>query len=538
MLSDDEATLFRLLSVFAGNFDWDDVAYMATLRRFNAHTAAIVLGSLVSKSLISAEVYGEKIVYRLSDTARNYAVHVLSGDAWAREAHFHHASLVLKALEQSSLEWSHIEESVWRSRYESRLGDLRKALNWCFGASGDTELGVQLAVAGIRLWNEHSSIFEQLFEVDRALAHCGQDPASIALRYRLEQSRAYNANFAKIDRNDEDKAWEVALSSAEASGDATHHLAALYGKAIALIYSGRNTDALELMDDFMKVAEANHDLASRLDGARVVALARIHLGEVAEAKASLEQLQRDLQQGIPPSKITRFQQERHASVQSKLALATWLTGDPDRATVLVDELLSEVSQIMGQAYIVWVVGLPMTLWNGQRAKFERYLGILDNSLATQSVAMWEPALRFYTATLRHLDGQSEALADMRLAIDALVDSEILMRTPMYAGVLAEALLREGKIADAEQAIERALSLEQTTNEHWCLPELLRVKAAVLMALGQEQCGGEALVAAGENAAAAGARFLEDRVKQDIAGESPRQWLDQRRPDAGPAAGAC
>ena len=91
---------------------------------------------------------------------------------FAQDAQRQHGQLVLAVFEKSEAEWAWVDNRVWRARYGARTGDLRKALDWCFSDEGDVSLGVNLAVSAIRLWNEQSSIYEQLCQVDRALNRC------------------------------------------------------------------------------------------------------------------------------------------------------------------------------------------------------------------------------------------------------------------------------------------------------------------------------------------------------------------------------
>jgi hypothetical protein len=42
-----------------------------------------------------------------------------------------------------------VDYRVWRARYGARTGDMRKALDWCFGDEGDATIGVELAISAI-----------------------------------------------------------------------------------------------------------------------------------------------------------------------------------------------------------------------------------------------------------------------------------------------------------------------------------------------------------------------------------------------------
>ena len=104
---------------------------------------------------------------------------------------------------------------------------------------------------------------------------------------------------------------------------------------------------------------------------------------------------------------------------------------------------------------------------------------------------------------------------MRSAIYELVGDGFLVRTPMYLGVLAEALLEEGRSAEADGAIEFALALQRESTESWCLPELLRVKARVMAVDGERDLSLTLLGRARASALTIGARTLEARIVGDM-----------------------
>jgi predicted ATPase/DNA-binding winged helix-turn-helix (wHTH) protein len=519
LLSTEESTIFRLTSVFTGYFESADVAYMARLVRYDPFQTAIALGGLVAKSLLYAEIRGGQLGYRLLESARCYAAEALLGDPFAREAQHLHAQLTLAALEKSEVEWAWVKSRVWRQRNEARIGDLRQALDWCFSAEGDPSLGVDLAISAIRLWNEQSSIFEQLFQVSRALQSCSSIPDAPLQKATLAQSRAYSMTLARRPRAETDDAWNTALNFADLSGHLSRHLSVMFGKAVFLIYSGRNDQAVSLLDEFMRIAARAGDRASLHDGERLGALAEMHLGRLAEVRATLERLAEDLVQGVPPSRTMRYQEERYVSIHTTLAFSTWLTGQPERALGMADEMvvkLGSIDQLMAQSNVLSLVAIPLALWSGHIDPLERYVTILRNNLDRENIRMWEPVHRFYASVIRHARGDLDAVDEMRLAIEELIHDMILMRTPMYLGVLAEALLEVGRTGDADEALELALKLQRESKENWCLPELLRIRAQILAAFGQRDHANATLASARENALVIGARSLEVRILNDMA----------------------
>jgi predicted ATPase/DNA-binding winged helix-turn-helix (wHTH) protein len=519
LLSAQESTIFRLLSVFAGSFEWIDVAGMARLMQYDPYQTTVALGGLVAKSMLSAEIDGEQLRYRLLENARCFAAERLLQDPFAQDAQRQHGQLVLAAFENSEAEWAWVDNRVWRARYGARTGDLRKALDWCFSDEGDVSLGVNLAVSAIRLWNEQSSIYEQLCQVDRALNRCASTAVAPWQKATLAISRAWSMTLARQLDAETDEAWNSALNFAELSGDVGRYLSAMFGQAVFFICTGQNERAVSLLEEFSLIAAKVGDQASLLDAERLGALAEMHLGKLADVCTKLERLAEDLAHGMPPSRIARYQEERYVSIHSTLAFSTWLTGRPARALAMAEEMVlktGQIGQLMGQSNILALVAMPLALWSGQIDALERYSTILRGNLDRENIALWEPVHRFYASGGRHARGDLNAVDDMRSAVDDLVRDGFLVRTPMYLGVLAEALLESDRFADADEAVELAFTLQRESKENWCLPELLRVKAQTMAALGERDHARAMLGGARENALAIGARSLELRIVNDMA----------------------
>lgn len=407
---------------------------------------------------------------------------------------------------------------MWRKRYEGRVGDLRKALDWCFGENGDPAMGIDLAIAAVRFWNEQSPVFEQLFQVGRALDRCMAIKGSELRQARLAESRGYTMTLARKPRLETEATWNTALNCAELSGDAGRLLSVMLGKAVFLIYCGRNAECMKSLDRFLTLARNEGDRGSLHDGERLATLANMHLGNLLQVRVALKRLAEDLAHGVPPSRTVRYQNERTVSINSRLAFLTWLTGDRERGLAMTEEVifhLQTFDQPRAQSYVLAIVALPLALWSGQMPLLKRYLAILTKNLERENITLWEPAHRFFSAYVRHSEGDTQAIAVMRSAIKALIDDEILMRTPMYQGVLAEALLGIGKTIDAENALREAENLQVQTQEAWCLPELLRIKARILRQLGQHRAAHDVIAEARMRAELSGARSFEGRILEDM-----------------------
>jgi predicted ATPase len=519
LLSTEESTIFRLLSVFAGSFEWTDVACMARLVQYDPYQTTMALGGLLAKSLLSAEIDGEQLRYRLLESTRSYALEKLLQDHLAQDAQRQHAQLLLSVFEKSEAEWVRVDCRVWRERYEARIGDLRKALDWSFSDGGDASLGIDLVISAIRFWDEQSSIFEQLFQVERALNHSASMVDAPRRKATLASSRAWCMTFARKLDDETDDAWSTALNFADSNGDVGQRLLVMCGRAHFLIGKGRHEQAVSLLEDVCRIAGQSGDRASLFDGERLLALAEMHLGKLLEVRAKLERLVEDLAHGLPPSSITRYQEQRYVSIYTTLAFSVWLTGRPEHALAMAEEIVlmtGRIDQLMGQSHMLVSAAMPLALWSGKIDALERYSTIFRRNLDRENIALWEPVHRFYASVVRHARGDLNAVDGMRSAVDELVRDRFLVRTPMYLGVLAEALLEGGRSAGADEALEFAFTLQRQSKEMWCLPELLRLKANTMAALGERDHARAIRGRAREKAITIGARSLELRIVNDMA----------------------
>jgi len=519
LLSPQEATLFRLLSVFTGSFEWNDVNSMARLVHFEPYQTTVALGALVSKSLLSAEIDGDQLRYRLLESAKNYAVEKLREDDFARDANISHAQLMLASFRQAEAEWATADNGLWHARYGMRIGDLRKALDWCFSDGGDASLGIDLAVSAIRFWDEQSSIFEQLFQIERAMTHCTSVADASEQMAALATSRAWAMTYARRLHAETDDAWSTALRLSEIAGKISRQLSAIWGYAHFFIWTGRLEAAFGLMETFAELADKISDRASIRDGRSLRALVKLHLGKLLDAQTTFITLSADFSGGMQASRIARYLSQSYVYIYAPLAFSRWLTGEPQWALASAEEMIlrtGQRGQIIGQCIVLIFVGLPLAFLSGRIDLLERYAIILRGILDRENIATFEPVHRFFSSIIRHLRGDGTAIDDMRSIVEGDIRDRFMVRAPLHLGVLAEALLGVGRCDDASEVLERALELQRETKEGWCLPELLRVKALIMTALGKIEDATALFERAREAAVAIGARTLELRIVNDFA----------------------
>src|SRR4029450_200885 len=139
---------------------------------------------------------------------------------------------------------------------------------------------------------------------------------------------------------------------------------------------------------------------------------------------------------------------------------------------------------VSQSNALGLAALPVALETGNLDALESFTERLRRNLERERISRWVPVERYFSACLRDLRGDPRAVDDIRAAIDELIECRFLMRIGSYLAVLARALLRQGKVEEAREAIARALDYEERQGERWCRPELQRVDASVLFYAGE------------------------------------------------------
>ncbi len=97
--------------------------------------------------MVAARPIGAMMRYRLLDTTRAYALELSVDQAERTELSARHAAYYRRWLEQTGNEWSSLSTGMERAPHFAAVNNVRAALEWCFGESGDTSIGVGLAVA-------------------------------------------------------------------------------------------------------------------------------------------------------------------------------------------------------------------------------------------------------------------------------------------------------------------------------------------------------------------------------------------------------
>lgn len=461
LLSPDERRVLRHCAVFVGPFTLE-AALAVVGPVVGTNPAASVVGSvlgLVSKSLLWADTQGPDARFVLLGITRAYAIERLAEDPERHCLARRHALHTLDLLDECERAWDTLDHGAWLACASHVVGNLRAALDWAFGPSGEPALGVRLvaapAVLGSTLLGERELARHVRMALAAIEAGAAADPL---LGARLHAAVAGAAA--------DPAPYERAVAHAEAGGRPQALAEALYVAAARCQAAGLYRSAHEHALRMAQVA-AQAGLARALAVARRLPAASLHmLGEHDEAlqlAAKPPRARSPLRLAAPVAP-----EVEHAMLAARIR---WLQGEGRAAAALAREGLELAGRDGAPASLAWALALgalPVALWRGDDNWGRELAGLLEDHAGRHALAYWSEWTRLYRQVLVARASRVDALGCPAWRVDAVQGDHL-------------ATFLEG--AAVEAAGQRCARGEVG----WCAAEVWRASGARLL-LGH---GGEA-----------------------------------------------
>jgi predicted ATPase/DNA-binding winged helix-turn-helix (wHTH) protein len=487
LLSASERVLMRRLSVFSGAFSLASACAIGTDDVVDRAGVVQDLAHLVAKSLVAAGARHSDVEYRLLDTTRAYCLGCLQASGEDQAVLRRHAEHVCAVLEGAATEWAARPARAWGDAYSPFLGDLRGALAWTGQDAAQRLLRIRLTVAGTLLWN-HLSLTDEC-RAHVALAVGELDAAGFtggATEMQLQWSLAGAAMFTRGLIPEVRGALQRGMDIAVRIGDADHRLRCLRMIGVYELFAGQYDAAIRTLEHFVAVA-AVEDSAAVPEGESHLGAGEFLVGRLHIARQRLERLYTHAVQDVNDARFMRFLYARNIDVGNVLSNVQWLMGDCDAgaltAAANVDYALAARHELSLSNALAFA--LPVFFLSGRHEESRRYLAMLDEQVMRNGIVTWRPLVLFYRGALASApdDTPAAGIGDLQHAVAALRAIHHLVRMPFYLAVLADALARCGRLAEADTTIQAALDCAHAQNEQWCLPEVWRIHAAILVAAG-------------------------------------------------------
>jgi predicted ATPase/DNA-binding winged helix-turn-helix (wHTH) protein len=467
LLSGAERVILRRIAVFPGGFDLASACAVAADGDVSVADMLEGISSLGAKSLITADVTGEHVLFRMLDTTRTYALEKLEACNETARIRRRHAELCCADLDANQSPAA----ADQMADHGRKIDDVRAALDWCFSPDGDASLGVKLTVASTPLWFQFAVMEEYRGRLERALQAIEADPApNAALEMKLNVMLGHALIHTKGPIPSMG-AFGAALEIADLLGDAVIRWQALWGLGMAHIARGDYRSALEIAE---RAHLASIDLGEprAIMGDTLIASADHVAGNQATARDHAE---RALSRAIrikPALRKSVFRFDHRVGARVVLCRILWVQGFPDRAVRTAHDGVSDGQSADHALYVCIALygACAILLWTGDVPGARRLIAALLDHSARHSLDYWHVWGRCFDAALelRHGDTAERLRRRRELLRDPLISSLHLDTL----GTLSEQLVEAETFARAG-----------TGRAGWCAAEILRAKGEMILREG-------------------------------------------------------
>jgi predicted ATPase len=482
LLTAFEQTILCRLSLFVGTFSLDAARAIAADGDLDEARVVHAMGSLVAKSLASAEKAGGATTrYRLLDTTRAYVNEKLVESGEMDAAARRHAIYFCEFLEAANTADSAHRKTHGLMECVEQLGDVRAALDWTFSDHGDPSAGTALVAASVPLFLELSLLNECQRWTERALAAIDSASRGSRREMELQASLGLSSMFTTGNREEVRSALTRGLELAESLDEPYHQLRLLGGLNIFLTQSGDFRGALKLAQQSEVVARTLADPAATALADCMLGVAHHLIGNQASARTHCETA---VVRAIASRRINMIQFGCDHRIRARVALARtlWLQGYPDQAVRVARQTIHEAEEFRHPVTLclALMVTSSVFIWSGDWTTAETIIERLVAHTARHSLGPYQAVGLGFTGKL--LIKRGDAQGGIRLlgdCLDEVRDTRYYILTPIFASTMAEGLAALGQVKEALAAIDHALASVAESGGSNRMPEILRIKGHLL-----------------------------------------------------------
>jgi predicted ATPase/DNA-binding winged helix-turn-helix (wHTH) protein len=529
LLSSLERVVLRRLAAFIGHFTLEAARAVVPSPAIDQVLVLGAIDSLVARSMVATYRVGSTMRYRLLDTTRAYALEISVDDDELANLTARHATYYRRWLEQAGAEWPTLSNAAERAPYLADLGNVRSALEWCFGVNGNAEIGVGLASAAAPFFLAMSLLSECHRWSERAIlalddtTRGGRD--EMHLQANLGMSLMFTRGMSEAART----ALNRGLAIAEERGDALNQLQLLGPLHMfhfrigdfktALHYATRSSAVSGIIGDPAAVGLAHTLLGIPLH----------FTGELGRARIELEAA---LHHG-PGSQRTNMTYLGFDNIAGgALARTLWLQGHPaqalERARQAVQDAAGMDHPVTLSIALIWAVSV--FLWTGDLDSAQEHADWFMSHAESHSLEPYLALGRGYRGELAVRRGDAKVgVESLQGCLADLHAARYEVLTTGFKIALVQGLAATGRFAEGVALVNETIRLVEANGDVSYLPELVRVKGSLLLSMPQpdrneaETCFERSL----ELSRRQGARAWELRTGIDLAA----LLASQRRPEA-------
>jgi predicted ATPase len=528
LLSPKERLVFDRLAVFVGPFSVDAASQVVADAQIDQLAAVAALDELAAKGLVAVDHSEAVHAYRLLEMTRAYARErlALHGQAQMHAVAFRHAAYYTELLGQLGTTPDEVFDRS--ARLANQLGNIRSALEWSFGPQGDAGLALPLAAASASLFLHFSLMVECRTWCVRATELLELGYFGTPVEMELQAALGLVLMFTRGNSGAAETALLRAMEIATALGDTCSQLRLLGRLQIFYERIGDFASSLAWAEQAIGVGDAIGEPEAIAVAASLAGVSHHLLGDQLLARRELE---KSLKYSQPPrrSHSVHYGFDHRNRTGLALARTLWLQGFPDQARQWAQRVESEAAALDHPVThciaLVWTLGIY--IWTGDLDKANASLATFSKIAEANMLAPYmAAALGMRGAIAIRARQPDEAIDWLQESLARLHGMRYELLTTTFEIALAEGLILNSRHAEAGRLVEGTIEHCRNSGDAFAMPELLRIKASILKALG----GGDttpAQVVLEESLALSrqqGARAWELRAAMDLA----RLWLEQGR----------
>ena len=487
LLSETEQRVLSRLSVFVGAFTLEAAQAVATEADTNAEQVAEMLANLVAKSLVSTQARDASVRYWLLDTTRMYASVKLAESGEADMLARRHAQHFVRCVTDDNGAELLMDLSASPTNAE-QLGNIRAALEWSLSQRGDHLIGCNLVVAVVPLLLRLSLLAECHSLSERAIALLPDTVKETERELALLEAQAISAMFTLGNDRSVRANIQRGLDLASVLRAHPRQLQLLAGLNIFLTRIGDFQGAL-------RVAEESAVLAQTLADPAAAMMADWMLGVVHHLIGDQHAAQLHCESGFAPEAALRrvnkpfFGYDHRIRALVALARTLWLRGFADRAASVAWQTIDESAQL-DQPVSVCISRIYTTtvfLWRGDWQAAEDGITELIAEAKKHSLGPYHAVgLGLQGELLLYQGERSRGIALLRRSLNVLATEQHLILAPQFGMALAQGLVATGQFDQALATIERAIAQRDHSGTSFDMPEMLRIKAQLLMSAARQK----------------------------------------------------
>ena len=482
LLSEPERTVLRRLAVFIGHFTLDAALAVVTSANIGQGLVFGAIDSLVAKSMVATRPVGAMMRYRLLDTTRAYLLETGADDAGLADLAVRHAAYYRCWLEQCGADWPIMSTGPERAPHFAALNNVRAALEWCFGPSGNIELGVGLATAAAPVFLAMSLLAECHRWSERALVELDDSVRGGLDEMHLQAALGVSLMFMRGGRDAAREALSRSLAIAEKRGNALDQLRLLGPLNMFHLRTGNFMTALHY-------ARRCSTIAGTVDDPAATALAHSILGISLHLSGELDSARVELEAALLRAPHSPRTTTIYLGFDGKnlaggiLARNLWLQGHPIRSAERARQTILDAAGMDHSLTlcIALVWGISVFLWSGDLTSAEGHIDRLIARAESHSLAPYLLVGRGFKAEAEIRKGGARSGVEiLRGCLERLRAAPYELLSTHLNISLIHGLVTIGQCEEAIARIAWLIGQVETNGDLCYLPELLRIRANLIL----------------------------------------------------------